>query len=132
MTTETKKALPRHIFLSYASGDRQIARKLRASLSRWTHAQVFTPEDLDIGDRVDMRLRNELSRSDVFVILLSPASVSSPWVLHELGAAWALKKPIAAVTTTANEPKVPVNVDSWISMEEIDDPEAMKRWLLAA
>ncbi|HVS11984.1 MAG TPA: toll/interleukin-1 receptor domain-containing protein [Planctomycetota bacterium] len=92
---------------------------------------MFTPEDLGIGDRVDTRLRRELSRSDVFVVLLSPASISSAWVLHELGAAWALKKPIAAVTTTVNGPKVPVSVNSWISMEEIDDPEAMKRWLLA-
>ena len=87
------------IFLSYATADREYARRLRSLLSRRPNLRIFTTETLSAGEDWESRLKDELSQSDIFVVLLSLNSVDSKWVLHELGAAWALDKPIISVVT---------------------------------
>ena len=92
-----KQAL--RIFLSYAVADKEYARRLRSLLSKRPNLRVFTTETLSAGEDWESKLRDELSQSDIFVVLLSLNSVDSKWVLHELGAAWALDKPIISVVT---------------------------------
>src|SRR5437660_2798829 len=87
------------VFLSYAAADRTYARHLQEILSPFANFRVFTTDALSAGEDWTPKLREEIARSDVFVVLLSPASVRSDWVLQELGAAWGLNKPIVPVLT---------------------------------
>ena len=85
------------IFLSYVRADRTYALKLRSLLSQRPNLSIFTTETLSAGEDWESKLKDELSQSDIFIVLLSSNSVDSKWVLHELGAAWALNKPIIPV-----------------------------------
>lgn len=116
-----KQAL--RIFLSYAAVDREYARKLRSLLSQRPNLHVFTPEVLSAGEAWESKLKNELSQCDIFIVLLSPDSVNSKWVLSELGAAWALNKLIIPVITHPEVlSKIPVDLRK-IKSVEIKDLE---------
>jgi len=93
------KPQPVKVFISHSNVDMVFARHVRNLLVRRVNAQVFTTEDLSAGEKWEPKLRNELSSTDVVVTLLTPTSVDSSWVLHEIGAAWALEKPIIPVVT---------------------------------
>jgi nucleoside 2-deoxyribosyltransferase len=102
------------------------ARHVRNLLVHRVNAQVFTTEDLSAGEKWESKLRNELSSTDVVVALLSPRSVDSSWVLHEIGAAWALEKPIIPVVTRRDVlNKMPVSLDRAriIELTDVDTRE---------
>ena|GEM_PF-979024 len=99
------------VFLSYATADREYGRRLRGLLSKRSNLRIFTTETLSAGEDWESKLRDELSQSDIFVVLLSLNSVDSGWVLHELGAAWALDKPIIPVVTNSEVfSKIPMDL----------------------
>jgi nucleoside 2-deoxyribosyltransferase len=87
------------VYISHAEVDMIFARHVRNLLVQRVNAQVFTTEDLSAGEKWQSKLRNELSSTDVVVALLTPNSVNNSWVLHEIGAAWALEKPIIPVVS---------------------------------
>ena len=72
------------IFLSYATADKEYAHRLRSLLSKRPNLRVFTTETLSAGEDWESKLKDELSQSDVFIVVLSSNSVDSKWVLHEL------------------------------------------------
>lgn len=111
-----KRAL--HVFLSYAAADREYARKLFNLLSQRSNLHIFTLEGLSAGEAWESMLKEALSLCDIFIVLLSPNSVYSKWVLPELGAAWALNKLIIAVTTeTELLSKIPMDLRKIYSVE---------------
>lgn len=124
-----KRAL--RIFLSYAATDREYARKLPNLLSLRPNIHIFTPEMLSAGEEWVPRLRDEISQCDIFIVILSSDSVSSPSVLSELGAAWALDKLIIVVFTHSEVfSKIPVNLREVQSLEIKyleSHPEAIKQ-----
>ncbi len=128
------------VFLSYARVDRELARKVRSVLSRCLNAHIFTPEMLSAGEDWEFKLKNELSRCDIFFIILSPSFVDSKWILHELGAAWALEKPIILVLTHRKIlSKIPVALKDdvvAVTMEELEKPgtidQIIKRFIQPA
>ena len=83
---------------SHVEPDMVFARDVRNLLVQRLNAQVFTTEDLSAAEKWEPKLRNELSSADVVVALLTPNSLTSRWLL-EIGAAWALEKPIIPVVT---------------------------------
>src|SRR6476660_1647133 len=87
------------VFLSHSIEDRPYALHLQKLISPFANFRVFTTDALSAGEDWTPKLREEIARSDVFMVVLSPASVGSAWVLQELGAAWALNKPIIPVVT---------------------------------
>ena len=99
MPKQASQHLVPRVFLSHASVDNILARKIRNLLLRALDAKVFTTEDLSAGENWQSKLRQELSQSDYVVALLTPQSVRSNFLLHELGAAWALGKPIISLVT---------------------------------
>jgi hypothetical protein len=122
------------IFLSYAKSDEQSANQLRRLLSQVgrINSRVFTTAALSAGGDWPKRLRDEIARSDVFIVLLSPASSDSPWVLQELGAAWALEKPIIPVVTQPESfLKLPVQLSDTqlVSFPALEDPDTLRRLL---
>ena len=102
MTSSTRhdKGKPTlYLYLSHSSTDFVLGRRLRKLLTQRLNAQVFTAEDVSAGEDWLTKMRSELQRADAVVALLTPHSAQSNWVLHELGAAWALEKPIIPVVT---------------------------------
>jgi hypothetical protein len=59
----------------------------------------------------------------VLVALLTLNSVHSSWVLHEIGAAWALKKPIIPVVTrrdVLNNMPIPLEGANVIELADVE------------
>jgi nucleoside 2-deoxyribosyltransferase len=118
--------------LSYAASDRGYARQLELALSGRANLRVFTTDALSAGEDWESKLRDEIAQTDIFMVLLSPASVGSNWVLHELGAAWALGKPIIPVLTQPEAfIRVPVELQDRVpvSFSSLDSPEALTQLL---
>jgi nucleoside 2-deoxyribosyltransferase len=111
--THSKQRRPVRVFVSHSNADLVFARKLGNLLSQRVNAQVFTTEDLSAGEKWETKLRHELASADVVLALLTPNSVDSSWVLHEIGAAWALGKPIISVITRRDvRNKMPVPLEN--------------------
>lgn len=120
------------VFLSYAASDRAYARQLEFLLSGRANLRVFTTDALSAGEDWGPKLREEIAHSDIFVVLLSPASAGSSWVLHELGAAWALNKPIIPVLTQPEAlTRIPGELHGrqLVSFGSLDSPEAVTQLL---
>ena len=121
------------IFLSHTAADSAYARRLsRSLLSQRPNLRIFNTEMLSAGEDWQSKLRDELSQCDIFIVLLSPNSVYSPWVLKELGAAWGLEKPIIPVVTDPELlSRVPVSLDKarLVDVKDVDNPEVTNQIL---
>ena len=120
------------VFISHSSVDQVFARKVRNLLFHRANAQVFTADDLSAGEKWETKLRHALSAADVVVALLSPNSVGNSWVLHEIGAAWALEKPIIPVVTrrdVLNKMPVPLEGSKVIELTDVESPENEDKFL---
>lgn len=85
------------VFLSYARRDAELAESIADALKQ---RGVVTRMELDIkpGDNFETNLRESLNSADSFVVVLSPTASQSANTMFELGAAYALGKPIIAIT----------------------------------
>lgn len=122
------------VFISHSDLDTVFARHVRNLLVRRVNAQVFTTEDLSAGEKWQSKLRDELSSSDVVVALLTPHSAHDSWVLHEIGAAWALKRPIIPVITrrdVLNEMPVSLERSPVIELADVETPENADKFVNA-
>ncbi len=90
---EQSKPSPK-VYLSYVNADKEYVHELR-----WAYFDIFSADQLSAGGDWVSQLKSELSSCDIFIVLLTPNSVESSWVLQEIGAAWGLKKPIFVVYT---------------------------------
>jgi hypothetical protein len=85
------------VFLSHSSADKWLARRIADDIAG-LGAQTFLDEkDIVTGESIDAAIQAHLSECADFLILLSPASIKSEWVLIELGGALALKKNVIPV-----------------------------------
>jgi hypothetical protein len=64
--------------------DQDIADEIRRRLREDDH-EVFTAADVLLGQDWAEAISNALRKSDVMIVLLSPESVQSPNVIHEIG-----------------------------------------------
>lgn len=91
--TEGTRAVPLYkydVFLSYATEDAELAEELQLGLQE-SGLNVFVAHlDLVAGSAWADEIRSALRASNVIVALVTPASRSRPWLLLEVGAAWAL------------------------------------------
>lgn len=123
---QPKRRRPIRVFISHSTIDQVFARKVRNLLSQRANAQVFTTEELSAGERWEARLRHELATADVVMVLLTPNSVDSNWVLHEVGAAWALGKAIIPVITrrdVLNKLPVTLKASRAIELTDVDSAD---------
>ncbi len=120
------------VFLSYAREDKEYAQKLHHLLSKRPNLRIFTTDILSGGEDWQTKLRDEIARCDLFIVMLSSTSVESKWVLHELGAAWAINKPIIPVVAQSDIlTRVPVELKGVqpVEMQDIDKPEIINQIL---
>ena len=134
MTSETNDAgEPFKVFLSYDTVDCASGQRVADHLRTYLNARVFSPDTLSPGESWRKRLRDEISGSKLFVMVLSPHSLDSAWMRQELGAAWALEKPVLSVCT---EPdllqRLPVELSkvNCIQLRDLDDPAKFNRAVL--
>lgn len=129
MTAEKEKSTkPLQVFLSYAKEDSAFASDLLKRLSQQPRFRVFTPDQMSAGGNWLSKIKREISRSDVFIALLSPAAVNSELFLSCLGAAWGLGKPIIPVVTSPEViSRLPVTLANVpvIDIKTLDTPEAI-------
>ena len=93
------------LFLSHATSDRTLAEYLKAELERGVSGlEVFLtvyPGMIPAGADWLAAIKAELERADGYVVLLTPASVTRPWIWFETGAAWMSKRALATVSAGA-------------------------------
>ncbi len=113
-----------NIFLSYALEDKAEMQIVKGRLSQKPNLRIFTTDMISAGEFWKSELRQAISQCDVFVVLLSPKSVSSKWVQVELGAAWGLCKPIIPIVTHRDLiGSIPLEMQDiqYLNLEELDD-----------
>jgi hypothetical protein len=64
------------IFVSFASEQEQLAEPVALALRRREHSVFFSHDDLPPASNFDERIEKAIARSDIFVFLISPESVS--------------------------------------------------------
>ena len=110
------------IFISHSSRDRWIAQRLATDLQNLGLETFLDEKDLEAGDDLDSIIDTHLQRCDELLVLLSPSSVSSDWVLVEIGAAKALGKRIVPVLLHlgANDIPKPISKNVAIDLNKIE------------
>ena len=79
---------PYRVFVSHATADKWIAKTICEKLEALEGVVAFR-DDRDIagGDQIPLTLFTEIDRSDELLLLMTPTSVTRPWVLLEVGMA---------------------------------------------
>jgi hypothetical protein len=133
MTAAARKLLPAfRVFLSHAPGDRPAAERVIRLLAAGGQVHTFSDTVGSSGARWAERWRQELEACDVFMVIGSPRAAISDRVLHELGGAWALDKPMVVVTPEIGwtwQLPVPARSVQHVSLEDLEQPGLIERLL---
>jgi TIR domain len=78
------------IYLSYKLEERDLAKQLADALENLGHQAVYDAVALSPGENWRLVLLDAMSKADAVVVLLSERSMTSPFVMGEIGAARAL------------------------------------------
>jgi TIR domain len=82
------------IFISYSTGDAGLADELRTDLVGGGLTCFMAEKDVQIATEFQDSILQALIGSEQILVLLTPRSIQRPWILMEMGAAWALRKPL--------------------------------------
>jgi hypothetical protein len=118
------------VFVSYSMEDRAYANELLNYLAQQSNINVFTTDKLSAGEKWQSVIRQKLSSSDYFLVLLSPSSINSKWVQFELGLAWGLDKTIIPIITDREMiHKIPLDLRNLqvLDFDALRDPESINR-----
>lgn len=110
------------VFISHSSKDKWAARRIAGDIESLGGVVFIDEKDIKTGQSIDSEIRNHLVDSDHFLILLSPASIGSDWVLLELGGALALSKTIIPILLYVGSNEIPqaINLKLARDINEID------------
>ncbi|MGN2431056.1 toll/interleukin-1 receptor domain-containing protein [Pseudomonas syringae] len=79
------------VFLSHNHNDKQFVRKLAKDLDAHGVRVWLDEAEMKIGDSLIAKIRNGIDEVDFFAVILSPSSISAPWVVNELDVAMNLQ-----------------------------------------
>jgi hypothetical protein len=82
--TRKRNALPQEVFLSHSAKDRRFAEKIAQVLRRHGIPVWYSGTNIVGASQWHDEIGNALQRCDWLLVVLSPHSVKSPWVKHEL------------------------------------------------
>ena len=110
------------VFISHSSRDKWIARKLSEEINSLGCKTFLDEKDIETGESIDETIHSHLFESDDFLLLLSPDSVKSQWVLIELGGALALKKRVVVILLYLGANDIPQPINNYLARDinEID------------
>jgi len=95
------------IFISHSTKDKWAARRIAEDLHKIGATTFLDEKDISSGQSLDESIKEHLKDSNDFLILLSPSSLKSEWVLLELGGAIALEKKIVPILLYVGANEVP-------------------------
>jgi len=81
------KAIYRSCFISYSNKDEEFAKRIHENLQDKGVRCWFAPEDMMIGDRIRIKIDQEIRLRDKLLVILSENSISSTWVGDEVESA---------------------------------------------
>ena len=91
------------VFVSHATGDKWIAKRICEQLEKAGAATFRDDRDIDGGDDIPNEIRVQINRSKEMVVLLTPLSVNREWVTLEIGAAWGRSERYRIVVVLCHE-----------------------------
>jgi hypothetical protein len=113
------------VFISYAREQRQIATEVSAAVSVRGHDVFFDLSNLKAGKQYDVEIQQAIQGCDLFVFLISPASLTEgKYVLTELGFAmqkW--KNPSGKVLPVMVQPTIISRVPPYLRAVTILYPQ---------
>jgi len=116
------------VFLSYSHEDRPWVSEFVSTLKTGGIKAWFDMADIAPGDRWQEKIQEALRESGTLVMVLSPNSITSPWMFFELGAAFADKKRIIPVLIgDMDTAKIPMALQKFQALREKSPQEAGKR-----
>ena len=77
------------VFISYATEDIGFAERLATDLRDRGIYVWFDQWELRVGDSLANRINHAIKSQSYIIVILSKASVNSPWVMSELNAGFA-------------------------------------------
>lgn len=75
------------VFISYSSNDRELARRIKSKLENKDYLVFFAPDNIPAGAEYTTVITNaivEASKDGCVIALLTPSSLDSKWVQHEI------------------------------------------------
>jgi hypothetical protein len=99
-----------------------MVRELRMALAADGHKVWQDTEELLTGDSFQSHIQRTLRTCDGYVVLVTPRSLASTWVLLELGGAWIGGLPIFPVTADVSPADLPAPLRdlNCCGMDQID------------
>ena len=85
------------VFISHSSRDKWAARRISDDLNKLGVNTFLDEKDIETGESIDESISAHLKECDECLILLSPSSLNSQWVLIEIGGAKALGKRLVPI-----------------------------------
>jgi TIR domain len=113
------------VFISHSREDLPTVERIVRGLTFGGRVRVHTDRMLTAGEDWRSELRRALEASHVFIVIGSPASARSDFVLQELGGAWALGKPIVVVTPEGEvewAPPIEPSAYKRVALTELEQP----------
>jgi TIR domain len=105
------------VFISHSSRDKWIAKRIATDLGKLSIETFLDEKDLEAGDDLDDIVDVHLQSCDELLILLSPTSVNSPWVLVEIGGAKALGKRIVPILLHLGANDIPSPITKKLALD---------------
>lgn len=99
-------------FISYSSDDADLANELHSELLRRGATVFLAEKSIQVGAHWESELVSALRQCKVVVLLLTPNSRSSDWVIFEAGAAWGLEIPLAIARSYVSQTEMPAALGS--------------------
>jgi hypothetical protein len=112
MAAKARKTKTRYlIFISHSMRDqwvaRQMARVIERNCGQFGVVTFLDEKDIEGGDNIHEAIRKNIKECGEFLVLLTRRSISRPWVLIEMGAAWSHHKRIVVVIDDVRPEEIP-------------------------
>jgi hypothetical protein len=109
------------VFISHSARDSWIARMMAEKVSALGAEAWLDVKDLEGGDVITRKILDGLDACQEAVVLVSPNSVGSQWVVFEIGAVWGQHKRITPILNNVSfEAIAPLKEVKAIDLNEFD------------
>lgn len=110
-----------YVFISYSTIDGEVAESIATILEGMEIEYFLDKKEIQWGDRFEGTIRKKIGDCSHLVVIVSPASVQSPWVPYEVGQARALNKILLPYLThpSINLPSFLANLHYVSEMESV-------------
>jgi hypothetical protein len=97
-----RRPKPYRVFISHATADKEIARMIGDRIDTIPGTATFRDDrDIGGGESIPGAIRAAIRRCDQLLVLMTPTSITRPWVLLEIGMAYGQRKLIVPICYNA-------------------------------